>query len=355
MTWLLTAAERSGDLLGGPVISAVAGRDPEARFEGIAGVEMRAYPNFHPLGDVESLGGAGLIELIPRLPALFRAREALRRSLAARPEIAVFIDAPDLHLPLAAQSRAMGIPTAVLVCPQFWAWRRGRLAKLRHQADLILCLFPFEADLLHRHGVPARAVGHPARDRVRPPRSPRSRPFLAVLPGSRPGTRRVLLGPALDAACAAAAEFGAEVHLSWAGPPPPLPPGVVADPRPGWELLADADAAIVAAGTATLEAGLLGLPQVVLAALHPATWALARRFAPVPRVALPNILLGPGHCAEHVQELDRPKILRDLRVAFRPESSDRANETAQALRTLLPAGFAENSARAILALRAGSC
>jgi lipid-A-disaccharide synthase len=348
---LLTAAERSGDLLAGPMLAALRARVPGLHATGIAGTAMRAAGIDRELGDTESLGGHGVVELLPRLPALLRAAGGLRGALRSspRPDLAVFVDAPDLHLPIARSARALGIPTALLVCPQVWAWRPQRIETVRESADRVLCLFPFEEALLQRYGVPACFVGHPATDR--PPRAGGPGRVLALMPGSRPGTRMRLLPLMLDVGCGVARTFGLDARLSWTGPPPDgLPGGVVLDRRPGWELLAESDGALVAAGTASLEAALLGVPQVVVARVHPWTFRFVGGLRRAPTVALPNVLLGPGACAEHVQCLDPATITRDLEGALSDSGRARARDCATRLRALLPSGYADRAAEALLGI-----
>ena len=354
---LLTAAEVSGDQLAGPVLAELAIRRPELTWTGFGGACMQRAPAFRPLGDVRDLSGAGLVELLPTLPRLLRGRARLARALRRRPRLAVFVDAPDLHLPLARRARRAGVRTVQLAAPQFWAWRPGRARFLAEHLDLVLCLFAFEARRLMRAGARAVHVGHPLADRLAapgPPAPPRrsAGPVLAVLPGSRPSEVGRHLEPFVRAARGALAGRAGEIVVPWrlATPPPPLA-GVRFDPRPGADVLAEADAALVAVGTATLEAAALGTPTIAAARLHPATFAVARRLLRTRWTALPNVLLGERAIPEHLQDLGG--LRGDLRrLLDEPaEAAERADDVARRLRAELgPAGFAPRVADCLLPL-----
>lgn len=330
-SWVVSAAEPSGDLLCEVLLTTLraANVDGSGRphIRAVAGPRMRAaWPDLEVITRAERLGGAGIVELLPRLPAILQARHALTRGLDDGADLALAVDAPDLHLPWLDAARARGIETAMLVCPQLWAWRPDRLDLLRRAVGRVLCLWPFEVPWLRARGLCAVAVGHPAIDRPIPPRRPRERPILALLPGSRPDRARRLLTPMLSAA---AAFPDHDVVLSWAhGRPPALPEGVRADAGPGWDVLAQADLAAVGAGTASFEAGILGVPTAVIGALHPWTWALVRRRIAVNTASMPNLLLrrsvqpevvqdeGPGlrRALMDAQGLDAPGAAAELRA-----------------------------------------
>lgn len=334
---VISAAEPSGDLLCEVVLTTLRGAhvDPGRRphIRAVAGPRMRAaWPGLEVIARTERLGGAGIVELLPRLPAILQARRALTLQVDASPGLALAVDAPDLHLPWLDAARSRGIKTAMLVCPQLWAWRPDRLDLLRRAADRVLCLWPFEVPWLRARGLSAVAVGHPAIDRPVPLRRPRERPILALLPGSRPERARRLLTPMLRAA---AAFPDHDAVLSWVhGRPPSLPAGVRVDAGPGWDLLAQADLAAVGAGTASFEAGILGVPTAVIGALHPWTWALVRRRIEVSAASMPNLLLRRSVQPEVVQD-DGPGLGRALMDARGIDATGAAAE----LRALVGGDF----------------
>lgn len=334
---VVSAAEASGDLLGGPLVEALRVRRPNLHVTGIAGPAMRAA-GVTPIGRTEELGVAGLVEVVPALPRVLRLRRRLQAALASKPRVAVLIDAPDLHLRLHGPARALGVRTVQLVAPQFWAWRPGRAKALASIADRVLCLFRWEVEALRAHGADAVWVGHPVLERTQS-RAPtgQGRPRLVLLPGSRGHERRRC--ERAFAAAATALGDSVEVH--------------VADAKNGLELLRAADLAVVAPGTATLEAALLGVPLVCAGALHPVSGFVARRLLAVDHVALPNLVLGRAAVPEVLQDLSVPALLAPLRpiLADLAAAQQRAQELADELRAALgPPGFAARAADAVLDL-----
>lgn len=340
---LISAAEPSGDLLAGAVLTAAQTLRPELDAFGVTGPAMRAA-GARSLADVSELSGSGLVEVLPRLPRILGVRKTLRRALVeGRPRAAVLVDAPDLHLRLHRVASAAGVRTIQLVPPQFWAWRerRGRaLASL----DRVLCLFRFEAEALSALGVRASWVGHPVVERAAAARGGDRDGVLAVLPGSRPHEQARHVGPFLAAARRVAAGRKLHVVLSWPEGRP-APAGVDVSHEDGLALLARSDAALVAPGTATLEAAMVDCPLVVAGALHPLSAAVARRLLRVDHVALPNLLLGDERVPEVLQDLDVHRIARSLDEAL---DRDAATLRADLEEVLGPPGFGERAARAIL-------
>jgi lipid-A-disaccharide synthase len=351
---LVSAAEASGDLLGGPLVAEISNRRPDMHITGIAGPALRAA-GVAPIGRVEDLGAAGLVEVLPALPRLIRLRRRLQAALnEGRPRVSVLIDAPDLHLALHGPARRAGVRTVQLVAPQFWAWRPGRARRLASVVDRVLCLFRWEVDALAAHGADAVWVGHPVLERAQAMTRTggRERLCLALLPGSRTAERARCLPAFLAAAQVLAAERDLDVVVS--GPlGTRMPDGVRLDPRPGLQVLAAADVALVAAGTATLEAALLGVPFVCAAALHPISAAVAKRLLSVDHVALPNIILGRRAIPEVVQDLSVQALAPPLRPFLEDPLAGQIHSRmlAEELRSALgPPGFAARAADAVLEL-----
>ncbi|HCP45979.1 MAG TPA: hypothetical protein DIU15_08060, partial [Deltaproteobacteria bacterium] len=297
---VFTAGEVSGDRLAAPVLESLQRHRPSWSWTGFGGDRLDGLPSFAPLGRVEDLSGSGVAELLPALPRLLRGKRALEGALSEAPELAVFVDAPDLHLPLARRARLRGTRTVLIVAPQTWAWRPNRLERLGEAIDLVLCLFPFEVEPLRRAGIAAHWIGHPvvelARDQQaggRPVRlsGPVDAPAVAVLPGSRPHEVRRHLAPMVAAARLALSAHGTGVGgvqrgrilVPWRlDVAPPTMEGVEFVQQSGPWALERADVALVAAGTAALEAAVLAVPSVVVVSAHPITAALARRGGRTP-------------------------------------------------------------------------
>lgn len=333
----LIAGEPSGDALGAALIGALRQQVPQLECFGVAGPAMRAA-GCQALYPAEDLAVMGIVEVLAHLPRLLRIRRGLlRRLLADPPDVLVGIDAPDFNLPLEARLRRAGIRTVHYVSPSVWAWREGRVKQIAGAVDRMLTLFPFEARFYERHRVPVTEVGHPLQAQLQPvdeaahvaartalglpARGADSLPVLALLPGSRASEYRRLaplfLGTAqwlrdqgqpchvvLPLVNLAARTFvETELRRMGAGLSCTLVDGRAQ------EVMAAADVVLLASGTATLEAMLLGRPMVVAYRLAPLTYAVARRLVRAPHVAIPNLLAGRAVVPEFIQHAATPAAL----------------------------------------------
>jgi len=343
----IVAGETSGDLLGAALIEALRARLPGCHFAGLAGERMRAA-GCEALGDAQELAVMGLVEPLAHLPRLLRLRRRLRRELLARRvDLFVGVDAPAFNLGLARALRSSGIPAAQYVSPQVWAWRRARVKSIARAVDVVLCLLPFETEAYAGQPVRAEYVGHPLAARI-PLESQRAAArralgigghelVLAVLPGSREAEVRrlgadfaaatVLLGKRLRrpllciapmVSPALAARFNAQLRA--AGATIRLLEGA-ADCA-----LAAADAALIASGTATLQALLHGVPMTVAYRMAPLTAFIARDLGlvKVRHFSLPNLLAGEGLVPEFFQRAVRPETLAESLYAALTDQSRRA-------------------------------
>ena len=322
----LVAGELSGDLLGAPLITALKRHFPHARFSGVGGPGMIAA-GLHSGFPLERLAVMGLVEVLRHLPELLNIRRQLYRNLLTDPP-AVFIgiDAPDFNLGLERRLRGHGIPTVHYVSPSVWAWRPWRVRKIARSVDLMLTLLPFEAAFYQDRGVPVRYVGHPLADMI-PQRSdpdlarqalnldlPETARIVALLPGSRAGEIR-RLGPLFLQTAQWLHARRPNLHFLLPAATPPLRDRLeamrseLAPHLPltllqghSREALTLADVALLASGTATLEAMLLKRPMVVAYRVAPVTAWIARRLLTVPHFALPNLLAGRELVPEFIQD-----------------------------------------------------
>lgn len=321
----LVAGEASGDQLGAALIHALREQVPDTQFAALAGPQMRAA-GCEVLGSSDELAVMGLVEPLRHLPRLLRLRARLHRELLARRiDLFVGIDAPAFNLGLARRLRTTGIATAQYVSPQVWAWRRGRVKTIARAVDRVLCLLPFEPRAYAGQDVVAEFVGHPMAERI-PLQSQRAAArqrlaldpgarVVAVLPGSREGEIRRLGGDFAGATVALQAMQPAPLQF--------IAPMVSAEARAQFEArcrergarirmleghaddaLAAADAALVASGTATLQAMLHQVPMVVAYRLAPLTAFIARDLGlvKVRHFSLPNLLAGEGLVPEFFQQ-----------------------------------------------------
>ena len=320
MRLALVAGEASGDLLAGLLLAALRRRWPELRAVGIGGPRL-AEQGFEAWWPHERLAVRGYVEVLRHYREISGIRDALaERLLQERPAAFIGVDAPDFNLGLEARLKAAGVKTIHFVCPSIWAWRGGRVKKMAASCDHVLCLFPFEPELLRAHGVAATYVGHPLADVIplQPPRAAsraalglaESDAVVAVLPGSRRSEIQYIAPGFLEAAARLHRERPALRFVL------PLSPGLrglveplVARHAAGVPLqllegqshtaLAACDLTLIASGTATLEAALFKRPMVIGYRMHPLSWQLMKRMGYQPWVGLPNIL-----CRDFVEILD---------------------------------------------------
>ena len=372
-TIALVAGEPSGDLLGAELIASVRARRPDIAFCGIGGPKMRAagLDCWHPM---ELLAVRGYVEVLRR----YREILAVRRKLVSRlrrepPDLFIGIDAPDFNLEVERRLRSRGVRTIHYVCPSIWAWRGERVKLLKEAADRVLALFPFEKALLEGNGVPATYVGHPladllpefpdragTRDRLR---LAAAGPVIALLPGSRDGELEYMADLFVDTARRVHARLP-DVQF--------LVPLVSRETRSRFEralydrdaedlplqilfghahaALTAADAALVASGTATLEAALLRCPMVITYRMADWSWRLMRGKGYLPYGGLPNILAGrfvvPELVQEHATAENLAQALANL-IGDPPVRRDLAEVFARMHRDLRQ-GSAERTSSAVL-------
>ena len=326
----MVAGEASGDLLAGLLLTGLKQRWPALQASGIGGPRM-AEQGFEAWWPHQKLAVRGYVEVLRHYREISGIRDALaERLLREKPAAFIGVDAPDFNLGLEKRLKAAGLRTVHFVCPSIWAWRGGRAKKMAASCDHVLCLFPFEPELLRAHGVAATFVGHPLADAIalQPPRT-ESRAALglaeadqvvAVLPGSRRSEIQYIAPAFLQAA--------ALMHRQRPGLRFVLPisPGLrelieplVQAHAPNVPLqllngqshaaLAACDVTLIASGTATLEAALFKRPMVIGYRMHALSWQLMKRLRYQPWVGLPNILSRDFVVPELIQEDCQPAAL----------------------------------------------
>ena len=327
----MVAGETSGDLLAGLLIDGMQAHWPGLQSCGIGGPQM-ARRGFSAWWPSEKLAVHGYsMEVLRRLRELLGIRKQLReRLLKDRPDVFIGVDAPDFNLGLEADLRAAGVKTVHFVCPSIWAWRAERVEKIRRSADHVLCIFPFEPELLAQHGIAATYVGHPLagvipmvpdRAAARAQLGLQDRDeVLAVLPGSRSSEVQYIAKPFFEAA---ALVRQARPAIKLIVPAVPalrsrieqtaqacgLGDAVQISTGQSHAVLAACDATLIASGTATLEAALFKRPMVIGYHMHPLSWRLMRRKQLQPWVGLPNILSGEFVVPELLQDAATPQAL----------------------------------------------
>lgn len=343
----MSAGEPSGDRLGADLLAALRARGVSFQAKGIGGPMLRAA-GLETIAAMESIAVMGFASVIGRLPEIRNARRGLLRLLGVHPD-AVFIpiDSPGLHLGLARAAKRMGNRVVYYVCPQIWAWGRGRIRRLRDDVDLTLLLFDFELALLEKGGAAARWVGHPAGAlRPEPERRAKvkemlgldpSEQLVALLPGSRRDEVRRHLAPMLDGAARVIAQLGGRVRAAVSDAGQVEAVRRAPEIRALWDILMPlhwngdakdlvrgADVAVVASGTATLETAALGVPQVIVYKTGWVNYEIAKRLVRVSSIGLANLVAGSQAAPELIQrDATGPRVAAELaKLLTDPDARD---------------------------------
>ena len=327
----MVAGEPSGDLLAQLLLGGLKQRWPALQSFGLGGPQMQTQ-GFDAWWNYDLLAVHGYsLELLLRLRRLFALRAELGdRLLKEHPDAFIGVDVPDFNLGLEARLKKAGTKTIHFVSPSIWAWRGGRIHKIREAVDHVLCLFPFEPEIYQRAGIAASYVGHPLADAIplEVPREaartalglPLDARVIALLPGSRRGEVRHI-APALLGAAARLAKQNPDLRFvlpAMRGVRDLLDPMVakfagqfdlqVLDGR-SHEALAACDLTLIASGTATLEAALFKRPMVITYSMHWLSWIRMQGMAYQPWVGLPNILLRGFVVPELLQDSCTPEAV----------------------------------------------
>ncbi|MEY4591039.1 MAG: hypothetical protein RL497_3115 [Pseudomonadota bacterium] len=365
----MVAGEESGDILGAGLIEQLKRRYPDAIFEGIGGSRMIAlgFKSFFPQ---DRLAVMGFVEPLKRLPELLRIRKTLADYFVQKlPDVFIGIDSPDFNLHLEMILRNQGIRVAHYVSPSVWAWRQGRIKKIKAAVDLMLTLFPFENAIYDAHNIKSVCVGHPLADTLALEGQTLSAretlgiapdaKVLAVLPGSRQAEVERLgplffdvvaeltaANPALIVVCPAAnakrleqiqsllalRHLNVRLHLG-----------------DSHRLMAAADAVLMASGTTSLEAMLLKKPMVIAYRVAPLSYWIYKRLVKVDMIGLPNLLAGEKIAPEFIQDAATTDNLRQAISAllYEPSSHERQKEAFLRLHLSLRRDANQQAANAI--------
>ncbi|MFZ5471127.1 MAG: lipid-A-disaccharide synthase [Myxococcota bacterium] len=369
---LVVAGEASGDQHAADLVAALKRRAPALRFFGMGGPRLAAQ-------GVELLYGAhevsvmGITEVLPKLPRILQVMGGLERAAARRrPKVAILVDIPDFNLRLARRLKRLGIRVAYYVSPMIWAWRRGRVRTIAEVVDRMLCILPFEERFYRRAGVLARYVGSPVLEQVPQPAPAESfraalglapsQPTLALLPGSRLSEIQRILPAMVEAARRLSAErAGLQIVVPVA---PSIPPEEIARRFEGSglslklvaarapEVVGASDVALVASGTAVLEAGLMQRPMVVVYRVSALTYLVGRLLLRVAYVALVNLLAGRRLVPELLQGAMTPEaIAREANRLWEGAAREEVlTGLAEVRQKLGPTGAAARAAEEVLAL-----
>jgi lipid-A-disaccharide synthase len=337
----LSAGEASGEHYGALLMAEIARLAPQAEFFGLGGMRMASL-GLRRVVRAEDVAVMGITEVIRHMPHIYRQYRKLKASLRAeRPDIAILIDFPDVNLSLARELHRLRIPVVFFVSPQLWAWKKWRIRGVRRNVTRMLVIFPFEEGFYRDHGVSADFVGHPLAD-LDPPTVTReafarengldaSKFWVGLLPGSRTRELHANLPPMIEAArlLGPGYEYLLPVAPTLQEPQVQAVAGqtvrVVRDAR---AVLQHARASVVASGTATVEAALIGNPFVVVYRVSRITYAVAQRVIRVPHVAMVNLIAGRRIVPELIQhDFTASKVVEQLRPLLEDEGARATMQT----------------------------
>lgn len=330
----MVAGEPSGDLLGGILIAALRKHDPRLVIEGVGGEHMRAA-GMHILFDSKPLAVRGYVEALRHLPKILRIRRQLvRHWKTTPPTLFIGIDAPDFNLGLARQLKQQGITTVHFISPSIWAWRAERIDAIRQAIDRMLVVFPFEEKIYQAADIPVDYVGYPLAQII--PEVPdreaaraelglaASTPVVVLMPGSRQTELHYLAPLFIQTAArihklhpdwqwlAPVIDIEAQEILQALAVSQGLPLRCVI--KQSHLALAACDSALIASGTATLEAALFKRPMVIAYRMAALSWQLMKRQRRSAWIGLPNILCQESLVPEFLQSEATPQALGDALI-----------------------------------------
>lgn len=324
---MISAGEASGDVHAAALTREILKLDPTAQVYGMGGDGLRAAGG-EVLFDIKDHGVMGLVEILRKLPALFRLCSEFAEVMdKRRPDCLVIIDYPGFNMRLAKVARAKGIPVISFIAPSAWAWRKGRAKNVAKLVNKVAAIFPFEYEVYKEAGADVEFMGHPLVDIVKPSLTREAaaakagkhegRPLVLLLPGSRLQEIQRLLPTML---AAAKLMVKADPALEFAMPRASTIPRALLEEeldRAGihvniiegnnYDVMSIADVALAASGTVTLEAALCGLPSVIVYKTAPLTAFIIRRLLNIADIGLPNIVAGRHIFPELLQEDATPE------------------------------------------------
>jgi len=351
----MVAGEVSGDHHAAPLMAALKAQVPNHSFWGLGGDRMKAQ-GLDTLYHVRDLSVTGFIEVLKHLSFFRRVmRDVLAACEARRPDAAILLDYPGFNIRLGLKLKAMGIPVYYYISPQVWAWKKGRVKTMRTFIRRMFVIFPFEEDFYKAQGIPVTFAGHPVveKDFKLPGRADFYRQFdldekrslVALLPGSRRNEVDKHTQPILEAISQLKARQP-EIQFVLAGltsldesyyaPFESLEEVTVVydDPYP---LMAHADVALVASGTATLETAFLGTPLVVIYKIAPLSYLIGKMLVDIEHIAMPNLIIGERAIPELIQGAANGPAIADAVLEILTDPSVRGQMKAKldTLRQLL--------------------
>ena len=325
---MIIAGEASGDQHGAKLVSAMREKAPRIFFCGVGGPALK-LAGVRILVDIAEITVVGFVEVISKLPVVFRAMSVVKKALRSlKPDLLILIDFPEFNLNIAAAAKKIGVPVLYYVSPQIWAWRQGRVKKIGKRVDHMAVILPFEAEFYEQHGVPVTFVGHPLLDR-NPADAPRDsgvdsiseaarHPHIGLLPGSRQVEIKRLLPVMLDTAelllaqkpelrfILSVAPTIDPVHAESALSGRTIKDRVRISTDPVETIFEKTRLVVAASGTVTLQAAIHGIPMIIIYKVSPISFWLGRSLVRVDHIGLINLIAKRRIVPELVQHQATP-------------------------------------------------
>jgi lipid-A-disaccharide synthase len=323
---VIVTGELSGELHAVHLVRAITA-SVEMEFSGMGGTRL-SDAGVTLVHDYRDISLTGLSEVFLKAGHIWKAYFRLTRHLReTKPDLLILVDFPGFNLRIARAAKRLGIPTVYFIPPQIWAWRKNRVKQIKSCIDLVLCILPFEEALYREHHVPAKYIGHPFLHTVKPRYTREafrsmfaireSAPVITIMPGSRQNEAKKHMPVLMEIVRRLQGKLGRLTVLfpvadtmdeAFFTPFIRGLDGVIPVKGLPYDCLAHSDAAVIASGSATLEAAILGVPSVVLYRISSLSYLVARMVVHVSHISLPNIIAGREVFPEFVQSLDAERI-----------------------------------------------
>jgi lipid-A-disaccharide synthase len=367
---MIVAGEASGDMHGAKLAEALYAHVDRLDLFGIGSERMRSAGVRIDV-DAHRLAVVGITEVFAKLPRILDGMRTAKRLIAEnKPDLLILIDFPDFNLHLAAFAKKHAVPVLYYISPQIWAWRQGRVRKIRRIVDHMAVILPFEEAFYRRHGVPVTFVGHPLMDHYTPlpKRGGPSRDMHVLTIGLLPGSRDSEVGKLLPLMLSAAGLIGKQQKVRFLlSQAPSVSPdlmerltneaevAVTLFKGDTGKLLEQADLVIVASGTSTLEAAIHETPMIIVYKVSPLSYRLGKALIRVPHIGLVNLIAGQRVAPELIQHAASPEEIAGEVIALLkdPEKLDwMKGELAEVTRRLGAAGASDQVAKIAFGLLA---
>lgn len=368
---MIIAGEASGDLHGAKLAQSINNRNRNTLLFGIGGTAMKKE-GVRILVDSKTLSVVGITEVLSKLTTIYRAMTRVKKALSRlKPNLLILIDFPDFNFHVAAAAKKLGIPVLYYISPQIWAWRQGRVHKIKRLVDHMAVILPFEAAFYRKHHVPVTFVGHPLLDRILPMVSRQSSttqtkiPIIGLLPGSREKEVSTLLPVMLEAANIVRRQLPAVRFVVSCSESinDDLVMDLVRQHASGLEIetikgsvvdvFRQSQMLVAASGTVTLEAALYGIPMVIIYKVSPLSYWLGKRLIKVKHIGIVNLIVQKELLPELIQDSASPQTIAETVTAMisDPEGLKQIEKELFCIRDLLGgAGASDRVARIALNL-----